>query len=198
MGNPNLLNCKNIPTGTKLCLPFPCTPIYTLKDGDTYSSIERSLGLPYSAGYNIRKYNPWITCRPSNIYDASVEIYGTTLCGGPQGGIANGTTPPSSFDYGFEILPPTNVTVAEGTTYRCARWYIVGDQDVDEKTACTKLCLQKSIDWKLFLAANPSLATGVCDEKLVVGSAYCIEVSPNYIDHDDEEEGEDNEDDDVS
>ncbi|KAE8358058.1 hypothetical protein BDV27DRAFT_163928 [Aspergillus caelatus] len=67
IGNPNLFNCKDIPAGIELCLPFTCKPTYTLKDSDTCVSIEKSLGLGYAAGYNVRKYNPWLTHDCSNL-----------------------------------------------------------------------------------------------------------------------------------
>ena len=197
MGNPNLLNCNNIPVGTELCLPFTCTPTYNLKDGDTCYSIEKSLGLRYASGYNVRKYNPWINCNSANLYDASPEEYGTTLCAGPQGGTANGTAPlpDKTLWDDFEIPPPTNVTVAEGTTFRCTRWHVVADQDGAEKETCTKICVQESLDWKLFVAGNPSLTAGVCDDKLVVGNAYCV--GPDVHLFGDDEDDEDDEGDEI-
>ncbi|OGM39526.1 hypothetical protein ABOM_012090 [Aspergillus bombycis] len=178
IGNPNLFNCKDIPAGIELCLPFTCEPTYTLKDGDTCVSIEKSLGLDYAAGYNVRKYNPWLTRDCSNLQEASNEVYGKVLCGAPQGGTSTGTAPPVGVTSlpqtgdDTESPPPTNATVPEGTTLRCARWHVVADQEAKE--TCTKICVKESIDWELFLKANPSLTIGVCDEKLVVGNAYCV------------------------
>ncbi|GAB1209502.1 hypothetical protein APSETT445_008281 [Aspergillus pseudonomiae] len=178
IGNPNLFNCKDIPAGIELCLPFTCEPTYTLKDGDTCVSIEKSLGLDYAAGYNVRKYNPWLTRDCSNLQEASNEVYGKVLCGAPQGGTSTGTAPPVGVTSlpqtgdDTESPPPTNTTVPEGTTLRCARWHVVADQEAKE--TCAKICVKESIDWELFLKANPSLTIGVCDEKLVVGNAYCV------------------------
>ncbi|KAB8229874.1 uncharacterized protein BDW43DRAFT_314523 [Aspergillus alliaceus] len=63
--------------------------------------------------------------------------------------------------------------------------------DQEAKETCKKICVKESVDWDLFLEANPSLATGVCDEKLVVGNAYCVGpiagFDSNYSDSGDDE-----------
>ncbi|GAQ09970.1 glucan 1,3-beta-glucosidase [Aspergillus lentulus] len=127
MGNPNLHDCRNIPAGTELCIPLSCNPTYTLKDNDTCISVEASLGLPYSAGTTLRKFNPWLLNDCSNLHVASNEVYGHVLCGAPQGGTATGDAPPPGVTSlpqtgGYtETAPPTNATVAKGTTFRCGK-----------------------------------------------------------------------------
>ncbi|GFF95201.1 hypothetical protein IFM53868_07900 [Aspergillus udagawae] len=158
-GRPNLHDCRNIPTGMELYIPLSCNPTYTRKDNNTCIFVEASLGLPYSTGATLHKFNPWLLNNCSNLHVASNQVYGHVLCGAPQGGAATGAAPPPGVtslpqtgSY-TETAPPTNATVAKSTTFRGGKW--TGHRQT-------------------FLRANPSLAAGDCDGLLVARDAYSM------------------------
>jgi hypothetical protein len=177
MGNVNLRDCFSIPVGTKLCMPFSCEGIYTLKEGDTCISIEEELGIKNALGATIRRYNPWLDYDCLNLHEASDVAYGHVLCSVPQAGNSttsppghSPTTPGDADGYVIpEIPPPSGIPVAEGTTYRCGKWHVVTNDQIEE--TCTTLCVQESIPWDLFLTVNPSLDAANC--VLAEGYAYC-------------------------
>ncbi|KAA8650192.1 uncharacterized protein ATNIH1004_002873 [Aspergillus tanneri] len=183
MGNVNLKDCTSIPEGTELCIPFSCD-IYTLQKDDTCVSIEKGLGLEYASGESIRKYNPWLDLDCSNLQVVSDSAYGHVLCVFPQAGNSTTTAPdtnPTVPDYsdGYaipEIPPPTNASVAEGTTMRCGKWHVVTSTEIEKKDMCTIVCVKESIPWDLFLEVNPSLKADDC--VLTEGKTYCV--GPTY------------------
>ncbi|KAJ5231283.1 uncharacterized protein N7469_005871, partial [Penicillium citrinum] len=184
MGNVNLKNCNNIPSGTKLCIPFQCSHIYNLQSNDTCSSIEIAQNVGYQDGLTLKKYNPWLNNQCTNLHMNSDVAYGHVICLGPQAGNSTGdapdtdtTTPDYSDGYTIpEIPPPDNVPVANGTTLRCGKWHVVTNKQLQE--TCTTICVQESIPWSLFLEVNPSLSAESCNSKLLVGTAYCA--GPTY------------------
>lgn len=184
MGNVNLKNCNNIPSGTKLCIPFQCSHIYNLQSNDTCSSIEIAQNVGYQDGLTLKKYNPWLNNQCTNLHMNSDVAYGHVICLGPQAGNSTGdapdtdtTTPDYSDGYAIpEIPPPDNVPVANGTTLRCGKWHVVTNKQLQE--TCTTICVQESIPRSLFLEVNPSLSAESCNSKLLVGTAYCA--GPTY------------------
>ncbi|KAL6229168.1 hypothetical protein BDW75DRAFT_245974 [Aspergillus navahoensis] len=160
MGNQDLIQwCSSIKSGLELCLPLPCEETYDLQPSDTCSSIEFAFKLKHG---DVRKYNPWVSYNCANIHITS-KIYGTVICLSPQGGEyvndkqGTGTAPSTSNGYiNNVVLPPTNATVAEGTTMNCGRWH-----EAD------------SITHDLFVAVNPSLDSDDCTASLQVGKTYC-------------------------
>ncbi|GFF63309.1 pectin lyase-like protein [Aspergillus lentulus] len=176
MANPAVsVVCGNIAAKLALCLPLPCETTYVLKANDTCTSIE--LANNYRLG-DVRRYNSWVSWDCSNLHK-SVGLYGGVLCLGPQGGTYPSTapipritvSPVGSTGYLQSIVPPpSNVTVANGTTLRCGRWHVAVDGD-----SCPSICIQESITADLFLEVNPSLSSGLdCTGSLVRGSAYCV------------------------
>lgn len=173
--------CDNIAANLALCLPLPCETTYVLKANDTCTSIE--LANNYRLG-DVRRYNSWVSSDCSNLHKA-VELYGSVLCLGPQGGTYSSTapipgvtvSPVESTGYLQSIVPPpSNVTVANGTTLRCGKWHVAADGD-----SCPSICIQESITVDLFLEVNPSLSSGLnCTESLVGGSAYCVGPNPGW------------------
>ncbi|KAL5048229.1 hypothetical protein BDW71DRAFT_205766 [Aspergillus fruticulosus] len=172
MGNQDLIQwCSSIKSGLELCLPLPCEETYDLQPSDTCSSIEFAFKLKRG---DVRKYNPWVSHNCANIHIAS-KIYGTVICLSPQGGEyindkqGTGTVPSTSNGYINDVvLPPTNATVAEGTTMNCGRWHEALDSE-----SCVAICLQDSITHDLFVAVNPSLDSDDCTASLQVGKTYC-------------------------
>jgi hypothetical protein len=172
MGNQDLIQwCSSIKSGLELCLPLPCEETYDLQPSDTCSSIEFAFKLKRG---DVRKYNPWVSHNCANIHIAS-KIYGTVICLSPQGGEyvndkqGTGTAPSTSNGYINDVvLPPTNATVAEGTTMNCGRWHEAVDGE-----SCVAICLQDSITHDLFVAVNPSLDSDDCTASLQVGKTYC-------------------------
>lgn len=183
IGNINLINCNRIPVGTNLCIPFECDRVYSIQKNDTCFSIETSQGLGWGDGTTLQRYNPWLKNRCTNLQIASENVYGHVMCLGVQDENSNtkapdfDTTTPSYGDgYVIPIIePPAGVEVAKGTTLECGRWYVRGK---GSKDTCTKICVQNSIPWGLFLEVNPSLSADSCEENLVDGTAYCV--GPGY------------------
>ncbi|KAJ6070768.1 CAZyme family GH55 [Penicillium canescens] len=183
IGHVNLFECEDIAVGTELCMPFQCETVYTIKSNDTCISIEKAQSVGYNDGSSLRKWNPWINYDCSNLQTVSDVAYGHVICLSPQSGSSNDTAPaidPTSPSYadGYwipERPPPHNATIAEGTTLRCGKWYVVTNEALQE--TCTTVCVKNKIPWTLFMEVNPSLSTNNCD-KLVNGTAYCA--GPTY------------------
>lgn len=177
LGNSNTFNnCSNIPVGSSICLPLSCSPTYTLQSNDTdCSTIEAANSLfPGS----LRTYNPWINFDCSNLQNASQNL-GTVLCLSPQAGVYNGTNSSTdlaifpTYSTGYSnvvVVPPTNATIANGTTMYCGVWYTVVNGDT-----CAQICVQQSINFQLFTDVNPSLSLSNCDSSLAVNTTYCVQ-----------------------
>ncbi|KAJ5553987.1 hypothetical protein N7513_003946 [Penicillium frequentans] len=178
MANPrHLMTCDNLPANMELCLPTSCGSTYLLKGNDTCRSIERAES--YSPG-SIRKYNSWVDWDCSNL-QTTTEAWGNVICLESQGGNYTATapipgvtlSPVESSGYSESIInPPSNATIAEGTTLLCGKWHVAMKDE-----SCAQICLQESVTSKLFLQVNPSLSGSNCSAALVVGSAYCV--APN-------------------
>lgn len=180
-GNQNTttaLDCFNITPGSILCIPMPCSSVYTVLKTDTCESIEAAHSLENGA---VRDLNPFIVFGCLNLH-ISNAIYGNTICLSPQGGtfqpgipLGNSTTEPAPIT-GYSLLkiaPPTGATVAAGTTLNCGKWYtvLVGDD-------CASINVRNGITAELFLTVNPSLRTTDCTATLVAGTTYCV--GPTY------------------
>jgi hypothetical protein len=175
-----LMTCDRLPTDMKLCLPQTCASIYVLKDGDTCLSIESALTITPGS---IRRYNSWVDWDCSNL-QTSTPSFGHVLCLGVQGGAYTATAPVpgvtlrpgDSTGYSNNISqPPSNATVAEGTTLRCGKWHVA-----EKGETCAQICLGESITSALFLQVNPSLSSSNCSAALVIGTAYCVAPSPQW------------------
>lgn len=173
----HLIVCDNLKLGTDLCLPTSCASTYILKSNDTCMSIEIS-GL-YHVG-DVRKYNSWVEWDCSNL-QISTEFWGHVICLGVQGGTYTATGPvpgvtltpgPSTGYSEFIVAPPSNTTVAEGTTLKCGKWHVA-----EKGESCAQICVQESLTSTLFLKVNPSLTSSNCSASLIVGNAYCV--APN-------------------
>lgn len=137
--------CKSVPAGLSLCIPFQCTT-YTVQANDPCIGIELSLKLGIGA---VSAYNSWINEDCSNLQTAT-DWYGKTICVSPQGGSHTVTVSPpgptssgsagpggpgsgtgsgsgGDTQYRVPVAPPTGVTVAKGTTLGCGKWHVVAN-----------------------------------------------------------------------
>ncbi|KAH1738843.1 hypothetical protein KXX09_004297 [Aspergillus fumigatus] len=179
MGNQDqIYNCSKIEANLNLCLPLPCGQTYVLQPDDTCTSIESATSLQVG---DLRAFNPWISFACDNLHIAS-KIYGKTLCLTPQGGVHNSSAPNNgssttpSFSDGYvyaTTLPPTNATIAEGSTTNCGRWH-----EARENETCAAICVEEGITSPLFLAVNPSLNPVDCTSSLRMAWTYCV--GPTY------------------
>ncbi|KAM5345658.1 hypothetical protein ACJ41O_011519 [Fusarium nematophilum] len=180
-GNPSIANCSDIPEGTRLCLPPPCTQTYLLQPGDTCFSIERhsNLGvrIPFGA---VKLFNRWVNSDCSNLHAPSNAAFGHVLCLGPQvrkfksskSGFKGPTTPKAFNGYAEQMTNlPKGAAVAEGTTRYCGRWHVVKGGDT-----CMSIAYEAGTTMGIFLEVNPSLGKAVaeCTDLLEVGMAYCV------------------------
>lgn len=135
--------------------------------------------MAYGDGATLQRYNPWLNNECSNLQVASENVYSHVICLKIQAGNSTDeapdydtTTPNYGDGYVIPIIePPAGAEVAEGTTIDCGKWYVT--ENASSET-CTKIFIQNSIPWSLFLQVNPSLSADSCDEKLVTGTAYCV------------------------
>ncbi|KAF5000824.1 hypothetical protein FGRMN_1432 [Fusarium graminum] len=177
MGNQDdILNCHDILTDQKLCLPTTCDTYY-VKPNDTCFSIERALGLRMDS---ITKYNSWID-RDCTNFQGGTEFYGRSICVSPLGSEATiaAVSKASTFKHKtssgngpavFRTDPPTDSKVAEGTTMMCGGWHAVVKGDT-----CTGICKEDDIcEDELMFAINPSLDKRDCDKSLVPGTSLCV------------------------
>lgn len=172
--NRQLVICSNLTAGMDLCLPSSCAPTYLLQSNDTCTSIELAGG--YDLG-DVRKYNSWVEWDCANL-QPSTDFWGRVICLGSQGGTYTATAPVSGVTLapgastGYSdllVAPPSNATVAEGTTLKCGKWHVAAKDET-----CTQICVQESLTSRLFTTVNPSLSTSNCSASLVVGNAYCV------------------------
>jgi hypothetical protein len=178
MGNQDLiLDCSSLSAGLKLCLPLTCEKTYSIEPVDNCTTIEYAYSLKTG---DVRKYNPWVSYDCDNLQVASM-IYGTNICLSPQGGEHTGTsptdgstTPSPSTGYVYDMVaPPSNATLAEGTTLNCGVWYEAKTGD-----SCVSICGENSITHAVFVLVNPSLDSTDCSKTLQTGKTYCA--GPTY------------------
>jgi hypothetical protein len=165
----------------KLCIPMACTSTYLLQPNDTCVSIEAEQS--YEIG-DVRRYNPWVEFDCSNL-QSTTGIHGHVICLGNQGGSTYTATAPipgvtlgpgehGGYVQGI-VAPPSNATVADGTTLRCGKWHVAAEGE-----SCPAICLQEHITSRLFLQANPSLDSADCTGSLNPGYAYCVGPNPAW------------------
>ncbi|KAJ3525470.1 hypothetical protein NM208_g11628 [Fusarium decemcellulare] len=180
MGNQEAIgDCRNVPTGLKLCIPMKCDTYYVQPD-DTCFKIETSLGIRWDT---IHYYNSWVRPDCTDLQTAT-DFYGKSVCISPLGGasVLTEMQKPSrisrfqhkySSSNGPNILripPPEGVEVAEGTTPMCGSWHVVTESDT-----CTSICRENDIcNHNLMYDMNPSLRKQKCTESLVPGVALCV------------------------
>lgn len=180
MANPRQsIICDNLTAGMQLCLPMPCSSIYTIKPNDTCTSIE--LNNDHRIG-DVRRYNAWVEWDCTNL-QVTTEVYGHVICMGIQGtytatkpipGVT--LTPGESTGYIEGVVaPPANATVADRTTRRCGKWHVA-----TENESCAAICVKESLTSPLFLKVNPSLAKADCTGSLQPGYAYCVGPNPGW------------------
>ncbi|KAF7946088.1 uncharacterized protein EAE97_005126 [Botrytis byssoidea] len=154
IGNSAITSCANIIPGTKLCLPLQCQSIYTLQLNDTCGSLE-STGLQQSS-----------------------TVYGRILCFSPPGGLyeastvkgGHNTNPFNNDQYADSIeRPPTNSTIANGTTLNCGEWYTAASGD-----DCSFLSMSFGITAELLMGINPSLPRQDCSSGVKRNITYCV------------------------
>lgn len=172
--------CDHVEPGMKLYLLMPCTNTYVLQPNDTCVSIEVENN--YEIG-DVRRYNPWVEFDCSNLH-TTTSVYGHVICLGSKEGSSYTATAPipgvtlgpgvhTGYVEGI-VAPPSNATVADGTTLRCGKWHVA------EGESCPAICIQEYITAALFLKANPSLNSADCTGSLVPGHAYCVGPNPGW------------------
>ncbi|KAJ5869330.1 hypothetical protein N7455_004271 [Penicillium solitum] len=178
MGNQNLiLDCDSLSAGLKFCLPLTCEKTYSIQPSDNCSDIEYAYSLNTR---DVRKFNPWVSYDCDNLQVAS-KIYGTNICLSPQGGehTGNGTwggslAPAGSDGFVYSsVAPPSNATLATGTTKNCGKWHESKNGD-----SCVGICGSYSITHAVLTMVNPSLRSATCSDSLQAGKTYCV--GPTY------------------
>lgn len=178
--NRQLMKCDGLAAGTDLCLPVSCAATYLLKGSDTCHSIESTI--TYRPG-SVRRYNPWVDWDCSNL-QRTTEAWGRVICLASQGGKYTATapipgvtlSPDESSEYSTSIVdPPSNATVATGTTMKCGKWHVAVEGE-----SCAQICIRESLTSALFLQVNPSLPRYNCSAALVAGEAYCVAPSSRW------------------
>lgn len=126
MGNQNeILDCGSLPAGLKFCLPFTCEKTYLIQSSDNCSDIKYAFSLD---DRDMQNFNPWVSYDCDNLQPVS-KIYGTNICLSPQGGEHNGSSieggsvaPVGSDGFMYSsVTPPSNATLAIGTTKNCGK-----------------------------------------------------------------------------
>ncbi|KAH7124727.1 pectate lyase superfamily protein-domain-containing protein [Dactylonectria macrodidyma] len=179
LGNPIIGNCSDIEQGTKLCLPLACAETWTVKAGDTCSSIQkatRNFKLPRGG---VQDYNPWINVDCTNLQTASNAAFGHVICLAPQNGqykmaedaYQGSTTPKANNGYTRYTTPiPDGAKLAKGTTIHCGIWHLAKTGDT-----CATMAYESGTTLDIFLSVNPSLGTTIegCNSLVKAGSTYC-------------------------
>ncbi|KAF3386940.1 Glucan 1,3-beta-glucosidase [Penicillium rolfsii] len=156
--------CDRLPSDMDLCVPTTCASTYVLKDTDTCRSIEEANGNDVGDS-TTPSFGHVICLRDSDeSYTATAPIPGVTISPGRSSGYLRTV-----------IDPPSNATVANGTTLKCGKWHVA-----KEGESCPMICLGESITSTLFLAVNPSLSSSNCSLALVTGNAYCAGPTTNW------------------
>jgi hypothetical protein len=75
-------DCSSIKQGQRLCLPYPCSKVYSVKATDTCDGIEIREDLFYGT---LRKNNPWLSSDCSNL-QSGIKNMGNVLCLTTPGG----------------------------------------------------------------------------------------------------------------
>ncbi|OKP10023.1 hypothetical protein PENSUB_4576 [Penicillium subrubescens] len=178
--NRHTIVCDRLPSDMDLCVPTTCASTYVLKDTDTCRSIEEANS--NNVG-DVRRYNPWVEFDCSNL-QSTTPSFGHVIClrdsdesytaTAPIPGVT--ISPGRSSGYSRTVVdPPSNATVANGTTLKCGKWHVA-----KEGESCPMICLGESITSTLFLAVNPSLSSSNCSLALVTGNAYCAGPTTNW------------------
>jgi LysM repeat protein len=182
--NPELLDCTNPTSGTKLCLPPSCEKQYNIKTGDDCVSVALANSVSWQ---QLKEWNGMIDCSGTNMLGDNPK-WGSTVCISPPGGTfdkppTNGTNtgvggPGATGDgYGIELVDlPAGATLASKTTTKCGQYYAIKQGDT-----CATIVVDHNVPSDLFIAANPSLrAARLCDGLLTVGHTYCIHPLKNF------------------
>ncbi|GES64143.1 pectin lyase-like protein [Aspergillus terreus] len=183
MGNQDLIrDCQQVVVGKVLCIPLSCEHTYVLQEDDTCFSIERANSFPLFDSrikkiITLRQLNPWINAYCTNL-QSTAWAFGRVLCLSHQAGVLTETdvvatshnpwgTEGSGYS-GWQVEPPRNATLAEGTTKSCGKWHTALTDEL-----CTQICVQHKITSSLFMAVNPSLDPADCTASLTPGLTYC-------------------------
>ncbi|KAL2204346.1 hypothetical protein CC79DRAFT_1277976 [Sarocladium strictum] len=186
--NADLVDCNDVWTGQRLCLPDACETVHIVQEGETCKSIAREYGV---SPESIVDWNVALDSTCSNIW-AENPFWGRTICVSPPGGRfkdgggGGGDDPGANLGreggsgngYSDWIDELPQGSIGTNTTIYCGFWIQASSAN---EGACAKMLISTplSIPINLFLKVNPSLGTAVeCDEKLEEGTWYCL--SPVY------------------
>ncbi|RYP37881.1 hypothetical protein DL767_002753 [Monosporascus sp. MG133] len=191
------MDCTNLLLGQNLCLPPVCDD-YVVKSGDTCIGIANQFFTSYQ---KIVAWNPTINPYCTNL------LVDHNVCVGPPGGVVNFTTVPGATGTQTAIYATTTAArptpVAEGTTTKCGKYYLVQPGDYCEIVAlnqavpldmflgmkflrwyviqsgdyCAKVQDQFGITFAQFQTWNPALADDCSN--LLLDVAYCVNGAPS-------------------
>ncbi|KAL4904227.1 hypothetical protein BDW74DRAFT_155322 [Aspergillus multicolor] len=162
------LDCTNLLLGQTLCLPPECDD-YVVQSGDT--CIDIAAKFPDVSYQQIVAWNPTINPYCTNL------LVDQNICVGPPGGIANFTTVPGATATQTGLYATETATrsspVAEGTTTRCGKYYLVQPGDY-----CEIVALNQTVSLDLFLAMNPQIDSSCSN--LLSGFSYCVQPTRDF------------------
>ncbi|KAL3433375.1 hypothetical protein BDV09DRAFT_186749 [Aspergillus tetrazonus] len=162
------MDCTNLLLGQTLCLPPECDD-YVVQIGDTCIDIAAKFsGISYQ---QIVAWNPTINPYCTNL------LVGHNICVGPPGGIANFTTVPGATATQTDLYATETASrptpVAEGTTTKCGKYYLVQPGDY-----CEIIALNQTVSLEMFLAMNPQI-DDACSN-LLSGFNYCVQPTRDW------------------
>ncbi|CAN9150812.1 unnamed protein product [Alternaria alternata] len=161
------LDCTNLQLGQKLCLPAACDD-YVVQSGDTCVGIAKQFSVPF---HQLTAWNPTINPHCTNL------LVDQNLCIGPPGGEATFTTVPGATATQTAIYATATAArptpVAEGTTTKCGKYYLVQPGDY-----CEIVALNQTVPLNWFLGMNPQI-DNACGN-LLSGFNYCVQPTSDW------------------
>ncbi|RYP60326.1 hypothetical protein DL769_008158 [Monosporascus sp. CRB-8-3] len=161
------MDCTNLLLGQTLCLPPVCDD-YVVKSGDTCIGIANQFSTSYQ---QIVAWNPIINPYCTNL------LVDHNICVGPPGGVANFTTVPGATATQTAIYATATAArptpVAEGTTSKCGKYYLVQPGDY-----CEIVALNQTVPLDMFLGMNPQI-DDECSN-LLSGFHYCVQPTRDW------------------
>jgi LysM repeat protein len=161
------MDCTNLLLDQSLCLPPVCQD-YVVQSGDTCVEIADKFTTSFQ---QLITWNPTINSYCTNL------IAGHNLCVGPPGGFVDFTTVPGATGTQTAIYATETASrpspVAEGTTPKCGKYYLIHPGDY-----CEIVALNQTVALDLLLAMNPQINKGCTN--LLSGVNYCVQPTRDW------------------
>ncbi|ESZ97204.1 hypothetical protein SBOR_2398 [Sclerotinia borealis F-4128] len=141
----------------------------TVQENDTCTSIAVNAGLLTA---KVISYNSHITWNCSNLHSTD-PYWGSTLCVSTPGGTYTGQALNTTATSDVAVSAPAGSTMALKSTTDCGEWYA---NDGSSNLTCAQICLSHGIAINLFTGANRSLNKTTCDDDLVLGDVYYVDL----------------------